>query len=47
MPSVAALSDVNAALIQNPGQIAPAGFGAIGATINTPRQFQFGARFTF
>jgi hypothetical protein len=47
MPTVAALSDVSAALMQNPGQIAPAGFGTIGVTINTPRQFQFGARFTF
>jgi hypothetical protein len=47
MPTVAALSDVSAALMQNPGQIAPAGFGTIGVTINTPRQLQFGARFTF
>jgi Carboxypeptidase regulatory-like domain len=46
-PTVAALSDVSAALMQNPGQVAPAGFGTIGLTINTPRQFQFGARFTF
>jgi hypothetical protein len=25
----------------------PAGFGQITNTVNTPRQFQFGARFTF
>ncbi len=46
-PTVAALSDVSAAVLQNPGQVAPAGFGQIGVTLNTPRQFQFGARFTF
>jgi hypothetical protein len=47
-PTVAALSDVSAALNQVPPVlVAPAGFGTIGLTINTPRQFQFGARFTF
>jgi len=51
-PSVPSINSVNNA-IQNAisaGQPVPAnpnGFGTITNTINTPRQFQFGARFTF
>jgi len=43
VPSVPSLSNVASALSSG----SATGFGAIGATINTPRQFQFGARFTF
>jgi hypothetical protein len=57
-PSIPSVSTVNAAIqtAQNalpscapncPVPSNPAGFGTISANVNTPRQFQFGARFTF
>jgi hypothetical protein len=51
-PSISSVNSVNNA-IQNaisagqPVPANPANFGTISNTINTPRQFQFGARFTF
>jgi len=46
-PTVADATSVFNALQADPTNPSPAGFGQITNTINTPRQFQFGARFTF
>lgn len=46
-PIVADATSVFNALQADPTSPSPAGFGQITNTINTPRQFQFGARFTF
>jgi hypothetical protein len=51
-PNVASNADVNNAIQQaisagQPIPPNPADFGTITNTVNTPRQFQFGARFTF
>jgi hypothetical protein len=43
MPNVPAMVDLWAQLQQGPNN----NFGLITNTVNTPRQFQFGARFTF
>jgi hypothetical protein len=47
MPAVPSITDVNSQLQQVPLPDPPTTFGTITATVNTPRQFQFGARFTF
>jgi hypothetical protein len=47
MPAIPTLVQVQDALLINPNSPNPANFGTITSTINTPRQFQFGARFTF
>jgi Carboxypeptidase regulatory-like domain len=46
-PIVADMTSVFNALQQTPNNPSPASFGEITNTLNTPRQFQFGARFTF
>jgi hypothetical protein len=46
-PSMPNISSVQNALAANPGSPNPNNFGTITNTINAPRQFQFGARFTF
>ncbi len=47
MPSVPNLTNVNQQLQQVPLPNPPTTFGTITSTVNTPRQFQFGSRFTF
>ena len=46
-PNVPNATSVFNALQKDPSNPSPAGFGTITNTVNTPRQFQFGARFTF
>jgi hypothetical protein len=49
MPKVPSLTNVDQQLAANPtpAPVPPTNFGLITATVNTPRQFQFAARFTF
>jgi hypothetical protein len=47
MPDVPDSTSVFNALQADPTNPSPAGFGQISNVLNTPRQFQFGARFTF
>ncbi len=46
-PNVPSTTSVSNALQADPTNPSPAGFGQVTNTINTPRQYQFGARFTF
>ena len=46
-PNVVDATSVFNNLQQDPTNPSPAGFGQITNNLNTPRQFQFGARFTF
>ncbi len=45
-PNVPSVTAVQTASAPSPGQLADQ-FGLITTTVNNPRQFQFGARFTF
>ena len=47
MPGVPSLTDVASQLQQDPLPDPPTTFGTITSTVNSPRQFQFGARFAF
>jgi hypothetical protein len=47
MPGVPSLTDVASQLQQVPLPDPPTTFGTITSTVNSPRQFQFGARFAF
>ena len=49
MPDIASMGDVYNQILQNamPYYGAPTNFGQITNTVNSPRQFQFGSRFTF
>jgi hypothetical protein len=44
MPNVPTITEVGTAAQPGPGQSV---FGQITATVNSPRQYQFGARFSF
>jgi hypothetical protein len=49
MPNMPSLTNVYQQLAANPtpAPVPPTNFGLISATVNTPRQFQFGGRFSF
>jgi hypothetical protein len=47
MPAVPSLTNVAQQLQQTPLPTPPTTFGTITSTVNSPRQFQFGSRFTF
>jgi hypothetical protein len=49
MPNITSMGDVYSQILQSPTPSfgAPTNFGQVTATVNSPRQFQFGSRFTF
>ena len=49
MPNITSMGNVYNQILQNPTPFygAPTNFGQVTATVNSPRQFQFGSRFTF
>jgi len=49
MPNITSMGNVYNQILQNPTPYygAPTNFGQVTATVNSPRQFQFGGRFTF